>query len=927
MAKTFQMGAKMTLKDQFKSTISRIASSTLDFKKNVDNTNRSVKTYKDSMGRLRDETGRYVSSGNRASAMSRTWISANGKLNSSFSLVSRGIKGAVAAFGLYKAKNWLIDANADMEQYRNTLTVVLKDEKKAIETLAWAEKFAAKTPFEIPAIIEATTRMSAYGINAQKTLGIVGDMASVMGKDLMQAVEAVADAQTGELERLKEFGITKKMIEDQAKAMKVVVTNNKGQITDQKAFNAVLFKLMDERFKGGMEMQSKTLKGMISNFQDFIGKVGRTLGKPIFDAFKNSLGGVLDFLGKLEDTGALDKLQAKVAQGVALVGKVVGIAKTIVVNNINAIRDRIAAFVDQNGAKIAFIWTTLKNVFTGLWTAAQPVLNWLANNALPLVVQGLSTVAGWVIDIATWFIKNWSTVGPIVIGIAAAVLTFSAYLKISAAVTKAYSAITTIWAARTQIMTVAQWALNAALTANPIGIIIAAVVGLIAVFIYLWKTNDGFRNAMIAAFTAVKNFFVKVWETMKAVAIGVWNAIKGPVLMVFNIIKVAFMVLFTIVKTYVMVWLTIFKVVFNIIKAVVMAVWTVIKVAFTIVFNIVKTYVMIWLAIFKFVFGIIKAIATVVWTVIKVAFIVAFNIIKAVFTAVIMVIVLALIGLKTIFTAVFNVLKVVATAVWNAIKSAFLFVWGILKTVFMAWFTVVKTYINIVLAIFRVVFNAVKSVVVTVFNAAKGIVQGFVGAVSSIVGTIGGIFQKVFNGVWNTVQTVVGWITGAWQGMKDAFAAVWTGIMAVVKAPINFLIGAINTIVKGINSISIDVPDWVPLIGGKKFGFSIPEIPYLAKGTNNWQGGPAFMNERGGELAILPGGSQVIPADKTDKIMDQTGASKIEIQNFIGKLEIVQKDGEDSDTFINRLIALLLEKLKEAAEIANNGEMGVLVNG
>jgi hypothetical protein len=170
---------------------------------------------------------------------------------------------AVALGGMAAAKkgfDWLIGANANMEQYQNTLTVVLGSQEEAVKTLAWANKFAAQTPFEIPQVVEATTRMSAYGISAQKTLGIVGDMASVMGKDLMQAVEAVADAQTGELERLKEFGITKSMIQDQAKLLGSNPINNSGQITDTKAFNAALFSVMDKRFKGGMEIRRKALR-------------------------------------------------------------------------------------------------------------------------------------------------------------------------------------------------------------------------------------------------------------------------------------------------------------------------------------------------------------------------------------------------------------------------------------------------------------------------------------------------------------------------------------------------------------------------------------------------------------------------------------------------------------------------------------------
>ena len=116
------------------------------------------------------------------------------KLGNSF----RGLKtlaaGVFAGLSLKAGFNFFVQGNADMETYRNTLNIVMKDTAKANETLQWATNFAAKTPFEVPGIVEATTRLTTYGLEAQKTLPIIGDMASTMGKDIMQAVEAVADA-------------------------------------------------------------------------------------------------------------------------------------------------------------------------------------------------------------------------------------------------------------------------------------------------------------------------------------------------------------------------------------------------------------------------------------------------------------------------------------------------------------------------------------------------------------------------------------------------------------------------------------------------------------------------------------------------------------------------------------------------------------
>lgn len=123
------------------------------------------------------------------------------------SKIAAGVAVGKAVFnGVAKAINVAgsstIGANANMEQYLNTLTVVLKSHKKAAQTLAWAKDFANKTPFETDEIVDATAKLQSYGLNARKILPDIGNMSSVMGKSLDQGVEAIADAQTGELERL-----------------------------------------------------------------------------------------------------------------------------------------------------------------------------------------------------------------------------------------------------------------------------------------------------------------------------------------------------------------------------------------------------------------------------------------------------------------------------------------------------------------------------------------------------------------------------------------------------------------------------------------------------------------------------------------------------------------------------------------------------
>lgn len=165
-----------------------------------------------------------------------------------------------------------IEGAGNIEQYRNTLETVLKDSDMARKKLAWASRFANKTPFETEEVVGGMTRLQSYGIEGDRILKttnrtyleMIGDMASGMGKSFDQAIEAVADARTGELERLKEFGITKNMIAEFGKSKGLEIFNNKGQIQDLELFNKTLFEMMDSRFGGAMEKQAKTFRGGLS---------------------------------------------------------------------------------------------------------------------------------------------------------------------------------------------------------------------------------------------------------------------------------------------------------------------------------------------------------------------------------------------------------------------------------------------------------------------------------------------------------------------------------------------------------------------------------------------------------------------------------------------------------------------------------------
>ena len=177
-----------------------------------------------------------------------------------------------------------------------------------------------------------------------------------------------------------------------------------------------------------------------------------------------------------------------------------------------------------------------------------------------------------------------------------------------------------------------------------------------------------------------------------------------------------------------------------------------------------------------------------------------------------------------------------------------------------------------------------------IFGPVLGnILNGFFANVANIWNGI----KQIFEGVINFIQGV---FTGnwqqAWEGVKQIFSGVWDTFVGIVKAPINAiiglingLIGAINMAIGGLNSLKISVPDWIPGIGGKSFGFnipSIPNIPYLAKGGTVLSGS-AIVGEAGPELLTVgPGGTRVQPLTNSGGAAKGGAVVSIENVTFYG---------------------------------------------
>jgi len=174
--------------------------------------------------------------------------------------------------GIVSGVSSLVSTSAQFEKFETTLSTIEGSSKKAKVAMKWIEDFASKTPYQLTDITESFVKLRAYGINPTNgTLKTLGDTASAMGKPLMQAVEAMADAMTGENERLKEFGIKASAQGDKVaynwvdannKAKHIVIENNSEMI------QSTLSAIFNSKYKDAMKNQMKTYDGMMSNLSD-----------------------------------------------------------------------------------------------------------------------------------------------------------------------------------------------------------------------------------------------------------------------------------------------------------------------------------------------------------------------------------------------------------------------------------------------------------------------------------------------------------------------------------------------------------------------------------------------------------------------------------------------------------------------------------
>lgn len=366
---------------------------------------------------------------------------------------------------IYKAG---ISYDALSEQALVAWTTILGSHSEAVKMMEKITDYAAETPFSKMGVDTMAKQLANADFKGQALfdqLTKFGDMGSAFGiqedslKEMVRQYAQVQQAQvayTEDLNILQDRGIP--IFKALGEVMGVPVSQVKKLASEGKVTADVYNKAIDSiasHTKGAMEGQSQTFNGMMSTLEDNLSVLWGYLAQDWFEGIKGSLS---SFLPKFEEF-------------VKLVGT-----------------DGLSGAVSKTIPELSPLVEMLSN---------------LGNIMHTVVIPALFKFGLWCsqhINIIAALIITLGTLNLVIKGVLAAerIILFIQSFKKAIIAIKEFEILT-------KLATAAQWLFNAALSANPIGLVIIGLVALIAGLVYLWNTSEGFRNFWINAWESIKN--------------------------------------------------------------------------------------------------------------------------------------------------------------------------------------------------------------------------------------------------------------------------------------------------------------------------------------------------------------------------------------------------------------------------------------
>lgn len=372
---------------------------------------------------------------------------------------------------------------------------------------------------------------------------------------------------------------------------------------------------------------------------------------------------------------------------------------------------------------------------------------------------------------------------------------------------------------------------------NPVGLAVAAIGALTAAFVYLYQKSERFREnvgKVLGATAGLVGLVIGALVDMYRTNEGFRGVVDG--------------VLYQIGHAAKWLWEQVLKPLGAWMQTALVASWDAVSVAATWLWkNVLVPLGNYFIWIWK---NAIIPVANVLRDVLGTAFLFVADVSKSFWQNVVVPLATAL---REMLAPAVEAVSAVLTFLWeNVLKPFATFLGGLIKGVLKDLVDIFKyLWQNVLKPLAEFIGGTLKMVLDNVFKAIGGVIDGvkkaFIGLMNFITG--------VFTGDWKK----------AWNGIKDFFGGIWDGIVALFKGAINIIIDAMNWLIRQLNKVNIDLPDWVKdLTGVGNIGINISEIPRLAKGGLAYGPTLAMVGDNRGAAADP---EVIAPLSKLEAIM------------------------------------------------------------